>query len=298
MGVLPGESWIVYQTDVGSGNAIWLMRPDATDAHPLVPEVTGEQKHPDWSPDGQRVVFIVSDDIWTAGADGTGAALLWDCGACDYPAWSPDGTRIAFTEYTSGSLPGPASSSIKVLDLATNEVTTVVEEQRPLLVDVARWSPDGTQLVMGVDQMDDAASETGAAVAVAPATGGPLGYLTDFESFAYYPDWSWVTDTIVFSTEALGYQATPGPGDDTWNLHTVQPDGTGLRQLTDVASGTRIWQPSWTPDGQAVIADLEANRVGVLVDASTGAVTVFASLADPVTHPRLRPIPSDATSDS
>ena len=171
MGVLPGESWIVYQTDVGSGNAIWLMRPDATDAHPLVPEVTGEQKHPDWSPDGQRVVFIVSDDIWTAGADGTGAALLWDCGACDYPAWSPDGTRIAFTEYTSGSLPGPASSSIKVLDLATNEVTTVVEEQRPLLVDVARWSPDGTQLVMGVDQMDDAASETGAAVAVAPASG-------------------------------------------------------------------------------------------------------------------------------
>ena len=95
----------------------------------------------------------------------------------------------------------------------------------------------------------------------------------------------------MFSTEALGYQATPGPGDDTWNLHTVQPDGTGLRQLTDVASGTRIWQPSWTPDGQAVIADLEANRVGVLVDASTGAVTVFASLADAVTHPRLRPIP-------
>ncbi len=66
--------------------------------------------------------------------------------------------------------------------------------------------------------MDDEAFETGSAIAVVPVTGGEPVYLTDFDSFAYYPDWNRLNDQIVFSTEtrsaARDYDETSG----TWHL--------------------------------------------------------------------------------
>ena len=290
MVVHPGEPWIVYQTDIGAGNVIFLMRSDASDAHAISASAAGEQLHPDWSPDGRRIAFVGDGGLWVADGDGSNAQRLKACDSCDYPAWSPGGTKIAFSRYETGAT-GPSASSIEVFDLASSAVTTVVREERPHLVDVPRWSPDGQQLVVGVDQMDESGSETGAAIAVVSASGGTLRNLTTFDSFASYPDWSWVSNTIVYSTEAIGAKKTPGPGDDTWDLHTIKPDGTALRQITHVAQGTQIWQPSWTPDGKRVIADLEQDRRGVFVDPVTGQVDVIASPGAAVTHPRLRPTP-------
>ena len=33
----------------------------------------GESLHPDWSPDGQRLTFVVNGAIWTADVDGSSA---------------------------------------------------------------------------------------------------------------------------------------------------------------------------------------------------------------------------------
>jgi hypothetical protein len=63
-----------------------------------------------------------------------------------------------------------------------------------------------------------------------------------------------------------------------------------VRRLTDVPTGTRLWQPSWMPDGVSIIADREADRGGVLVDASSGRVAELAYRDSPVTHPRLQPM--------
>ena len=288
--VLPGEPWIVYSTDVGAGLVTYLMRPDGSDAQPLV--VDGELlgRHPDWSPDGLRLALNINDDIWVADADGSHADDVHSGGCCDFPAWSPDGTKLVFTGYSGESLgTKPLTSWIRVMDVATKQETTVVQTQRPLLADVPRWSPDGQELVVGVHQMDDEGFEIGAAIAVVPATGGALRYLTKFDAFAFYPDWSWATNTIVFDTETIVDQKTPGPGADTSNLYVIQPDGTGLRPITDVAQGTRIIQPTWTPDGKAVIADLADVWIGVRVDPATGEVEEFAGCC--VSHPRLRPTP-------
>jgi Tol biopolymer transport system component len=72
------------------------MNADGSDQHQLG-SLTGLD--PDWSPDGQRLVFDrgfgPGEGISVAAADGTGAQPLtsgWD----DDPHWSPDGRTIAF----------------------------------------------------------------------------------------------------------------------------------------------------------------------------------------------------------
>jgi Tol biopolymer transport system component len=290
MAVLPGEPWIAYFAIVNGRGLTGLMRPDGTDAHQIMVDTPGEVKHPDWSPDGQRLAVNIDDSIWVANADGSHAELVYGGGCCDFPAWSPDGTKLVFTGYSGESLGRkPLRSWIVVLDLATKQEIKVVETQRPLLVDVPRWSPDGNELVVGVHRMDDEGFETGAAIAVVPASGGALRYLTEFDSFAFYPDWSWATNTIVFDTETTVDQKAPGAGADTSNLYIIQPDGIGLKRITDVPTGMRLIQPTWTSDGKSVIADFADVWLGVRVDPVTGEVKQFSSCC--VSHPRLRPTP-------
>ncbi len=99
---------ILYTThrpdaDVG----VYLMRLDGTDAVQLATDVHGSLKHPDWSPDGQHVVFIdeTTEKMWIANLDGTPSTSITACDVpgCDYPAWSPDGSKLAFSRAEFGA---------------------------------------------------------------------------------------------------------------------------------------------------------------------------------------------------
>ena len=66
-----GETWIAYMA-TGSGRLIEVVRPDGTGRHTLFPAVpAGEQQHPDWSPDGGRLIFSLiqatGQVIWIGG---------------------------------------------------------------------------------------------------------------------------------------------------------------------------------------------------------------------------------------
>jgi Tol biopolymer transport system component len=293
---------ILFQSLAAGGpDTLYTMRRDGSDVRQLPLDVAGSAISPDWSPNGQRIVFASetgdTQSLWTARADGSGAKELFHCGdgclGTDYPAWSPDGRSIAFTYLVAPESPAgpPSQSAIRVIDLGSHKVRTVVHSSFPLLVDLARWSPDGQSLVIERDRFSSDGSETGCRIEIVRVRDGHSRPLTPYAQFGFHPDWSAKGDLITFDTYdllAFGDDA-PGPS----NLFTIRPDGNDLRQLTHFQTGgNRVSAATFTPDGARILfTDQTGDHRSAGSIASTGGAvqTVPTSYGGPVTHPRLSP---------
>jgi Tol biopolymer transport system component len=274
--ILDAEPRHLFSVLTGAGGGLVLTRLDGSDPVRLAGDVPGVHKHSDWSPGGKDVVFVEEEGetMWIAHLDGSPSQRMAMCddGGCDYPAYSPDGTKLAFSRYESAEgVTGPSALAIQVLDLASGKVSTVTRLERPRLADVPRWSPDGTQLVIGVDRMDDEAYETGAAIATVPVQGGKLTYLTEFEDYAYSPDWNPRTGEIVFGPTAREYQKDVNLAEETWDVFVIEPDGSDLRRVTNAADGEQFKGAKWTPDGSGILA-WSSLKGAVAINPETGAI--------------------------
>lgn len=296
----PGESWIAFQEEGVAGQRIALVRPDGGGGHPLTPDLPdGDQTNPDWSPDGERLVFAFSDglrdDLWVADADGSGAERLLDCaGACvalDDPSWSPDGRAVVYTRLQETS--GSALGTLEILHLADRRRDVVLTAAPDRFMAGPRWAPDGRSVVVEMVRrsgrgLDD--EVTGAALAIVDLAGGPtrVREITEPAAFAETADWHPDGDLIV-------YAARPEPGAESTGLFTIRPDGSGSRPLPTPGADAGI-HPSFTPDGQRIVfeATIRAGDTpGMALIARDGSDLQPATASGyiPGVHPRLRPVP-------
>lgn len=273
--IAAGEPWIAYMSNIaGAGSdRLHLVRPDGSGRHELSTGLEGQQEHPDWSPDGSTIAFehwlpdatypqLDRLEIWTIRPDGSEATRILACELpclqLSAPAWSPDGREIAFLRYdlVSPGIYGP--SAIEIVDVATGARRVVLESADGTTAHYQpRWSPDGSEIVFGLESYTDATASTltSARIAIIPIDGSaPLEprIISPAGVDAWEPDWHPTDDRILFRTRFE--PSDPASRTVATDIWVVRADGSDLQNVTRLGLGDlRAIEPTWTPDGTRIV---------------------------------------------
>jgi dipeptidyl aminopeptidase/acylaminoacyl peptidase len=243
---------------------LWVARLDGTEAHPLLPEMTGDLGLGGWSPDGEQFVFThgtfgaVDDRLYLTDSAGTTAdpvdtGCVARCTSESGPTFSRDGQRILFIRHFG------ALSVVAWVDLATGDVTEL-EATRMEDISSAEWSPDGTEIAFAVYRIGEVEGTDTAATYVVAADGGGLHVVSPSTLRAYDPRWAPDGTTILVTIATTTIDGLDRR--DTYDLALVRPDGSGFTPLTTEG---RSGLPSWLPDGRIRFARLTIDGFGAIL---------------------------------
>jgi Tol biopolymer transport system component len=229
----PNGRLIAYLSEAASGIfAIKIMNADGTNQSELTRIISNNiQPYPyerfgmSWSPDGMKIAFQDSTDIFTINIGGTERVNLTRGQFINYePSWSPDGSRIAFARstYSHGFYP-----QIYTMDVNGGNVIRITycvvycENRSP------DWSPDGGLIAIADNEEDDAYT----------SLVNPDGTMVQQITFGLKPKWSPDGTKIVF------YES--GYFDLVSQIWVMNRDGSGLTQLTTRSPNN--FHPDWQP---------------------------------------------------
>jgi Tol biopolymer transport system component len=184
----------------------------------------------DWSPDGLRLVFsgwIPGDynpgdpffDLFVIDSDGSGLQQLTsDSDHYSGATWSPSGDLIAFQSCCTGSF-----VHLFVMAPDGTGVTQLTDDGLGWDAYGAEWSPDGSRIAFGC-----------MGLCVINPDGSGLETVTEV--------WPWRPLAWAPDGSVIGFTSDPSGRRD---VYTIRPDGTGLRNLTDLSTGDYFG--SWAP---------------------------------------------------
>jgi Tol biopolymer transport system component len=194
-------------------------------------------------PQGGMIAFSSDRDntgvrsIFMMYANGDKPQNITNMSGSDYDVdvdWSPDCSRLAYRKY----IYSPSDHEIFVMNLDGNEQTNITNS--PTTVDVyPAWSPLGDRIAFS--------SIRGGAdydIWLMDPDGTNLSILTSTSDFHdSYPSWSPSGDQIAF-------QSNRGTGGGTYDVYTMNSDGSDPQRLTTDQSHD-AW-PAWSPDGSLI----------------------------------------------
>ncbi|MCA9904973.1 MAG: PD40 domain-containing protein [Anaerolineae bacterium] len=203
---------------------------------------------PVWSPDGQKVIFILSYQqgsnlrkrLYLMNANGSHARPLTAASAPDplFADWSPDGEHIVYV-----TMPLGQDTEIAVMDWqtgVTQQLTSNAQDD-----DSPQWSPDGRFIVYR------SRSESGTwDIYRMNPHGEDVQPLTDSQGNDLYPRISPDSRRIAFVSDRTANR----------DLFVMSADGTDLRQLTSTPALEMI--PLWSPDGSQIL--FQSQRQGAV----------------------------------
>ncbi|HOX45354.1 MAG TPA: LpqB family beta-propeller domain-containing protein [Myxococcota bacterium] len=233
---MPDGRGLVYASKRTGALALYHVPRDGGASTPLAPGAVEEQRHPDVSPDGARLVFTSRSeavDIALAGlTGGEPRALTRDVWLDRFPAFSPDGRRVAYRVQRNAD--APEERTLVLLELgggAEERLTGPVG-----LRDFAFCGPDKLVYVATEDER-----RTLGLLSLAPGAerGRAEVVLTGFDrTFA---------PTCHPSSGLIAFHGRSRPGDPL-RVHLLGPDGQA-RPFPAGEDGVSDY-PAFSPDGK------------------------------------------------
>jgi Tol biopolymer transport system component len=237
------DGHVVFTSNVGGGNRLWLMNADGTGQKPLTDAVdlAGEAQV---SPDGRYIFFTSlrskTRQVWRADIDGLHPQQLTDGAGVSYLSLTPDGAWVLYNLWTPGlwKVSAEGGTPIKISDAVARG---------------AEVSPDGKLLAYYVE--DDQTKRT-RLIVVRFDDGAPFKTF-DLPVTASADVWRWSPDS-----RSLVYTDTQGGVSNLWRLPL---DGARPTQISDFKSDT-IRYFSYSRDGrQLALSRGNITRDAVLI---------------------------------
>jgi Tol biopolymer transport system component len=254
----PGSNGrIVFVSDRDAGNLglngreIYTAGPDGSNPLRLTTNTVADTE-PAYSPDGTRIAFTRSGDIWVMNADGGGAVVITGTEGPDSdPAWSPDGSQIVYVSNQTVSGGGTTGPELFVTSAAGPSPQRRLTDTPNGASQAPAWSPTGDQIAYQSNA--DGGDEIYTIDATATASFGVRRSANEVGQNYQNPSWSPDAARIAFE-RGTGTNV----GDTTKEIWTMRADGSDPVRLT--SNSVYDVQPAYSPDCTRIA--YEANEDG------------------------------------
>lgn len=208
---------------------IWVIDPDGSGLADLT-NTTASDSIPAWSPNGRKIVYSSSGNIYVMNEDGSDQTPITNTGRDFEPDWSPDGSKIVFSSNLGGS---PLRIHVIDVDGSGRTALTQGEGRDPV------WAPDGSKIAFNSGLNGDPNQPT--QIYTMNPDGSEQTRLTFNAGQNAWPDWSPDSKQIVFD----------GDPDGNAEIYSMNRDGTAQKRLSFTPSVLEF-SPAWSPDGTKI----------------------------------------------